>query len=287
MVTRDSHDREASPFFSASIFCGDAVSKLVCLSSSPFLQNTLSSMTTLRIKTPHRDLDLTTSATTVGALKDEIRQALAKPQHHSVRLIARGKLLEPDDSNWKDVVQDTTVVHAVVTAQRPQRQRIAEEDDIEQPPPPRGGFDSLRGLSRAETQALRTYFARHVDEWAQQTQPPLLPNEDPLERRNRLEEAWMETQGVGSEFRLNVNGSGASTTEWRSQSGASTSVGTDRDFVWGFFLGFFVGMLMMVWIWLPQVPHKQKLGILTGITVQLALGMLKASGGDEFQDAFE
>jgi hypothetical protein len=57
--------------------------------------------------------------------------------------------------------------------------------------------------------------------------------------------------------------------------GMSTSVGTDRDFLWGFMLSFFVGFLMLVWVWMPTVPHKQKLGILTGICLQLALGMLK------------
>jgi hypothetical protein len=33
---------------------------------------------------------------------------------------------------------------------------------------------------------------------------------------------------------------------------------------------FFVGFIMLVWVWMPTVPHKQKLGILTGISFQLA-----------------
>jgi xanthine/uracil/vitamin C permease (AzgA family) len=75
---------------------------------------------------------------------------------------------------------------------------------------------------------------------------------------------------------------------WRSNgsTGMSASVGTDRDFLWGFMLGFFVGFLMLVWVWMPTVPHKQKLGILTGICLQLALGMLKNAehGDDDFVD---
>jgi hypothetical protein len=70
-------------------------------------------------------------------------------------------------------------------------------------------------------------------------------------------------------------------------------MGTDRDFALGFWLGFFVGFLMLVWVWMPTVSHKQKLGILTGITVQLALtmlqngpsasnGTLSGAGGDTF-----
>jgi DUF2407 C-terminal domain len=74
---------------------------------------------------------------------------------------------------------------------------------------------------------------------------------------------------------------------WRA-GGISAQVGTDKDFVYGFFLGFFVGFFMLVWVWMPTVPHKQKLGILTGISFQLALGMLKqgnsSSGGEEYGD---
>ena len=121
----------------------------------------------------------------------------------------------------------------------------------------------------------------------------------------------MAHQGPLSEFRLNLNPNGASNNNnnnssitplppgwnaargggglsspseaiWRS-GGISAQIGTDRDFVWGFLLGFLVGLLMLVWVWLPSVPHKQKLGILTGICFQLAFSMLRTSGGvDEY-----
>jgi hypothetical protein len=145
---------------------------------------------------------------------------------------------------------------------------------------------------------------------------------DPMRRRLVQEDAWMQVQGPASEFRLNLAGSwqarslmmsnitggtggmvsfgntNANTTNdalWRgstagatngSTAGMSASVGTDRDFVWGLMLGFFVGFLMLVWVWMPTVPHKQKLGILTGISLQLALGMLKGAdrGDDDFVD---
>ena len=57
----------------------------------------------------------------------------------------------------------------------------------------------------------------------------------------------------------------------------SSLVGTDRDFIWGFILGFFVGFIMLFWVWIPTVPHKQKLGILTGICFHMAFKMLKDS----------
>ena len=57
--------------------------------------------------------------------------------------------------------------------------------------------------------------------------------------------------------------------------------GTDKDFVWGFILGFFVGFIMLFWVWMPTVPHKQKIGIISGISFQLALNMLRKSGQGE------
>mmetsp|Transcript_2787 Transcript_2787/g.6234 ORF Transcript_2787/g.6234 Transcript_2787/m.6234 type:complete len:113 (-) Transcript_2787:49-387(-) len=100
------------------------------------------------------------------------------------------------------------------------------------------------------------------------------------------EDAWMQTQGPRSEFRLNLNRNGlfpSGAGGAGSAGGAdnmmirNTSIGTDRDFLWGFLLGFFVGFLMLVWVWMPTVPHKQKLGILTGISLQLALSLLRAN----------
>eukprot|EP00978_Attheya_sp_CCMP212_P024277 scaffold76031_cov56-Attheya_sp.AAC.2 len=114
----------------------------------------------------------------------------------------------------------------------------------------------------------------------------------------------MTAQGPNSEFRLNLNASnplllhahhrsllfsssGGTTTG--TNNGATTGahasttpiMGTDRDFMWGFILGFFVGFVMLFWVWIPTVPHKQKMGILTGICFQLALGAMQANGGHE------
>ena len=54
--------------------------------------------------------------------------------------------------------------------------------------------------------------------------------------------------------------------------------GTDKDFVWGFILGFFVGFIMLFWVWMPTVPHKQKSGIIAGISFQLGLNLLRKAG---------
>lgn len=93
-----------------------------------------------------------------------------------------------------------------------------------------------------------------------------------MRRRLMQEDAWMQSQGPTSEFRLNLNQSNP-LIRFNAELFPSR-VGTDRDFVWGFLLGFFVGLLMLVWVWMPTVPHKQKLGILTGISLQLAISLL-------------
>lgn len=64
--------------------------------------------------------------------------------------------------------------------------------------------------------------------------------------------------------------------------GPLPSAGTEKDLVWGFMLGFFVGFIMLFWVWMPSVPHRQKIGIILGISAQLGLNLLRKSGrGDD------
>jgi TctA family transporter len=58
-------------------------------------------------------------------------------------------------------------------------------------------------------------------------------------------------------------------------------VGSDRDFVWGFLLGFFFGFVMLFWVMLPTVPHKQRLGLITGMCVG---HVLRTKSNDAFVD---
>jgi hypothetical protein len=170
-------------------------------------------------------------------------------------------------------------------------------DEDEEQGRERRGFDRLRssGLSRQEITAIRTYFSRHVDRHVQQHPSSHADITDLRSRRFLMEEDWMALQGPTSEFRLNLNqntllrfaaqgGLGGTNangepTHWRA------SLGTDRDFMWGFLLGFFVGFVMLVWVWMPTVPHKQKIGILTGISFQLAMNVLQQDQEDEFVEA--
>lgn len=107
-----------------------------------------------------------------------------------------------------------------------------------------------------------------------QENPTVAEDETDLLRRRLLQEdAWMQTQSPTSEFRLNLN---QNNPLMRFNADLFPSrVGSDRDFLWGFLLGFFVGLFMLVYVWIPTVSHKQKLGILTGISLHLALSLLK------------
>jgi hypothetical protein len=125
--------------------------------------------------------------------------------------------------------------------------------------------------------------------------------DEPDLRRRRLmvEEEWMTTQGSASEFRLNLNQNtlmrfAALTANGMTINGANTRnssnstsammrerPGSDRDFMWGFCLGFFVGVISLVWVWMPTIPHKQKLGILTGICFQI---ILETSTKENYED---
>jgi len=103
----------------------------------------------------------------------------------------------------------------------------SEEDDKDlEAGVERMGFDRLRadGLSRSEISALRIYFLSQIDRFVEQRNT-MRDNEggegnnwngnndeddsdlDATERNRRLriEDEWMETQGPHSEFRLNLN----------------------------------------------------------------------------------
>jgi len=131
--------------------------------------------------------------------------------------------------------------------------------------------------------------------------------DEPDLRRRRLliEETWMTTQPPGSEFRLNLNqntisriaalsgeiGTGNGGLLRNTTTGSSGqrqqqngTMGNDRDFIWGFCLGFFVGIIGLVWIWIPTVPQKQKLGILAGICFQFFLNKDNIMDGETKYD---
>mmetsp|Transcript_47726 Transcript_47726/g.70651 ORF Transcript_47726/g.70651 Transcript_47726/m.70651 type:complete len:387 (+) Transcript_47726:66-1226(+) len=202
----------------------------------------------------------------------------------------------------------------------PQISNSDESDDDLEAGDERTGFDRLRstGLTRDEISAIRLHFSQEVERFAESRRARNSTNnadidentedsddeedsdnssslDQELQRRRqrlRLEDEWMDAQGPTSEFRLNIQSDNpllnrnffAATDSplWVSRS--QNMVGSERDFMWGFFLGFFVGFVMLFWVWMPTVPHKQKLGILTGISCHLALNMLRPTGYNNDED---
>mmetsp|Transcript_25062 Transcript_25062/g.37030 ORF Transcript_25062/g.37030 Transcript_25062/m.37030 type:complete len:291 (-) Transcript_25062:1994-2866(-) len=271
---------------------------------------------TLRIKSSGSNENVSISASPherVADLKENVRHAL-KAEKRYLRLICKGRLLAPDNTFLRDFkIQDGDVVHAVLAApgirggqqaalargttrryrgtgvnasgrvERSTSEEEVEDESDEEEGRERLGFDRLRasGLSRHEITAIRSYFSRQVDRYVQANPNTSQDEPDALRRRLLQEDAWMTDQGPTSEFRLNLNQNTTPSMLWRQDTlSFRSSIGTDRDFLWGFLLGFFVGFLMLVWVWMPSVPHKQKLGILTGISLQLALSLLRAKDDD-------
>jgi hypothetical protein len=258
----------------------------------------------LRIKS-FKDVEIRVeSHSSVSQVKQQVRAALECGPDRYVRLICKGRLLAPDTAPLHEfAVQNNDVLHAVLASENEPRRRRGQvvgrggrvtraaneessssEDEDEEQGRERRGFDRLRtsGLSRQEITAIRTYFSRHVDRHVQSHPSDHADEPDLRRRRLFMEEDWMSLQGPTSEFRLNLNQNtllrfaSVDTQNWRS------TLGTDRDFMWGFLLGFFVGFVMLVWVWMPTVPHKQKIGILTGISFQLAMNVMHQEQGDEF-----
>ena len=280
-----------------------------------------SSTLSLRIKSS-RDITVQVRPhDTIATLKTTILQGLDQTDAPYIRLIAAGRLLAPDAACVRDfALASGSVVHAVVSHKRGAQaaaatsgsrlrrgtginaegwavRSSAEEDDSshqdeEDHNHPRLGLDRLRdtiGFRRTEVASIRTYFNPSIDRWIrehpQQAMTPTIQNEPDLVRRRLLQEdAWMQSQGPASEFRINLGRSLPMLRNHPNSTGGSITMGTDRDFLWGFLLGFFVGFMMLLWVWLPTVPHKQKLGILTGISLQLALSMWEGSEADLADD---
>lgn len=160
-------------------------------------------------------------------------------------------------------------------------------------------------MSRSEIAALRTYFSRHVDRFIEQrnqlnrNNTQNANNDDPRLYRLQMEEEWMNRQGPHSEFRLNTNTTNTSSplirsrayingleidtttgeisSDFRSQTGSSMigALGTNRDLMWGFVLGYSFGFVTMFIVWLPTVPHRQRVGILSGFCFHMMLKILE------------
>lgn len=55
------------------------------------------------------------------------------------------------------------------------------------------------------------------------------------------------------------------------------SEGTRGDFALGFAMGFVIGIIMLIWVWQPRIPRKQKLGIIAGICFNMLMSSMDKS----------
>jgi len=53
-------------------------------------------------------------------------------------------------------------------------------------------------------------------------------------------------------------------------------MGQPKDFVLGFLMGLFLGIIMLFWLW-EQGPYRQKMGIMSGVSCQLGMRYIKQS----------
>lgn len=92
----------------------------------------------------------------------------------------------------------------------------------------------------------------------------------------------MRAQPPTSEFALNVSMARRGAGRGGSLAGLDGfdddgAAGGTRDFMFGFVMGAFLGVIMLLWMWEAAVPRKQKLGILAGVTFKQTVIMVQAA----------
>mmetsp|Transcript_26257 Transcript_26257/g.36580 ORF Transcript_26257/g.36580 Transcript_26257/m.36580 type:complete len:223 (+) Transcript_26257:112-780(+) len=59
-----------------------------------------------------------------------------------------------------------------------------------------------------------------------------------------------------------------------------TRQGSNGDFILGFIMGFFLGVLTLIWVWQRAVPRRQKLGIMLGFMCNLLLSFIQVANNN-------
>lgn len=243
------------------------------------------------IKTPNRGdvnsehiVHIEKSAT-VEALRKAVCDAVSA-NGMGVRLIASGKMLSPPSKPISDCnLHQNSVIHAVLTSVSQGAPATPTSHAVQRRSGDPRGFDRLssRGFSSDDILSFRTFFASEVREFAQQNQQDALEEgESELDRSLRWEDMWLRSpraQLLGDvRFDQMEAGVGREVVDDNEVEDA----GTTRDFIWGFMLGFFFGVIMLFWIW-EHGSYRQKMGIMTGVSCQLSLRYLKSMWSEASQ----
>lgn len=247
-----------------------------------------------------------------GGLVDDLKQEIIRRLQlvdKNVRLIFSGKLLDPPTAPLNSFkLSNGSFIHAVITNKQPAL------PPSERPESPQAritvDLSNLRGLDVLlipgphrnaltvdEVIMLRLYFQEDIAEYANENMLRQ-PNESETDFVYRAETEWAASQGGNSEFRLNIFGRSLSglqglTGEPNSENNAGGAralrqafdselnntpdpdSGTFKEFFYGFLMGFALGFMMIFCIWDRNVSHKQKLGILTGVLIQLLFTVMQ------------
>ena len=225
-----------------------------------------------------------TKSTTVEQMKNEVLQRPgSSPSTHRVKLIMAGKLLQPDSAPVASFgVTEGAFVHAVVSKKLPTS--IVEDVEAGDTEPLRSilnprGLDRLQlsaRMSAEQVQAIRMAFRDSISQHGALV--PRGEDEEEAAYRFRVEEDWMRAQEEDSEYAANLSdGSGPRASALHLSGEAEMQLGTYRDFIYGFAMGFVLGIFMLVGIWDGNVTYRQKVGILFGVLLNLIMSSNSSS----------
>ena len=272
-----------------------------------FLRMASSSSFTIKIKLANQN-----EALNVQVFHDDTVQSLTLRVLHEMkmdlsadkklRLLYNGKELTPQIANAISSfkLQPDSFLHAVISNLPPTAApppNLTRSDVEPQGRGGGGGFNSLiadRGLVPDDIMALRVIFSQSLLV-EQENLPPRLSSELPEEYRNRVESAWMLHQPQNGEFYLNLpprigggGGGGGGVEEGNTAlsffeiigrgggggAGADgAEQGTTRDFLFGLIIGYFLGFFVLFCIWDTNIPYRQKIGLLLGVSLSLLSGL--------------
>lgn len=248
------------------------------------------------------DISSVSPASTVLDLKAAIQQALgsgAVGADKYLRLIFNGKMLNPDTSPLSLFgLQPQSFVHAVIATRSAGRSSESAHaptgtgtaGTAGASTGPRRGLDVLMNaspygapLSAEQVQAIRVYFQDSIREHGQQALGPRAAGEAEADYQLRSETEWMAAQGVVSEFRMNLSAM-ASEEQGDGEGGAGAEAEAEggwRELVWGFLLGYLLGIVAVFCVWDRRVSQRQKLGIVLGVSAHIlstSSGVAQARG---------
>ena len=55
----------------------------------------------------------------------------------------------------------------------------------------------------------------------------------------------------------------------------NTREGTNNEFLWGMVLAFLMPIIMILFMFEPSVPRKQRIGIVTGVSINLSFSLVR------------